>query len=505
MPGDVPKIALEARGIGKSYPGTRALDGVDFELRAGEIHALMGENGAGKSTLIKILTGAETRDEGSVLLEGRETGFRDTSGAQSAGVWAVHQEVTLLPNLSVAENLLLGFQPTKFGIVQRRAMNEMARSTLSDLGLDLEVGRPLGSYPVAVRQLVAIARAARADARVLVLDEPTASLDAAEVARLFELVRKLAARGTGIVFISHFLDQIYELSDRITVLRNGRYVGTFDTSALPRVELVSLMLGKDLEHRIERRSRGAPADARVVARFSGFGRTGDVGPFDLELRAGEAVGAAGLLGSGRTETALLMFGALRADLGSATVGGEAVRLTSPSQAVRLGIALTPEDRKTDGIIGAMSVRENIIIALQARNGWFRRLPRSRQNDIAGRFIASLGIRTPDAEKPIEQLSGGNQQKALLARWLATEPKLLMLDEPTRGIDVGAHAEIIRLIEELRDQGMALYVISSEIEELAAYSDRVSVMRDRKQVSILEGDRVSIKSIVSSIAAGGEAA
>jgi galactofuranose transport system ATP-binding protein len=494
---------LEARQISKLYPGVVALDRVSFELRAGEVHALMGENGAGKSTLIKILTGAVRRDGGTILVDELPVDFRDTSAAQQAGIWAVHQEISLLPNLSVAENLFLGFQPSRFGLVRRREMNRMAQATLAGLDLDLHVTRALGSYPVAVRQLVAIARAARSDAKILVLDEPTASLDAAEVARLFELVRRLTARGTGVIFITHFLDQVYELSDRITVLRNGRLVATRARSKLPRVELVSMMLGKNLEESIERRPRVPSGELPVVARFSGFGCSGAVAPFDLELRAGEAVAAAGLLGSGRTETALLMFGLLRADSGSAAVDGRRVRIGSPHDAIALGFGFSPEDRKSDGIVGALSVRENIILALQARAGWYRKLSPSRQQQIAQHYIEALSIRTPDADKPIEQLSGGNQQKALLARWLATEPRLLILDEPTRGIDVGAHAEIIRLIEDLRDRGMALYIISSEVEELAAYSDRVSVMRDRRQVCVLEGQQVSIEAIVDAIASPAE--
>ena len=491
---------LAARGISKVYPGTVALDGVDFDLVPGEVHSLMGENGAGKSTLIKILTGAETRDGGTVILNGGEVELADTFAAQKSGVWAVHQEVMLLPNLTVAENLLLGDQPRRFGLVDRREMNRRAQSTIAELGLDLDVRRPLGAYPVAIRQLVAIARAARANAKVLVLDEPTASLDAAEVERLFELMRKIAAGGTALVFISHFLDQVYAISDRITVLRNGKLVGTHKAAELPQLELVSLMLGKSLEHAIERQPRTGTKSTGAVARFSGVGRKGVTEPFDLELHSGEAVGAAGLLGSGRTETALLMFGALKADSGSVEIDGKAARIGNPFDAIRHGFAFSPEDRKTDGIVGAMSVRENIVIALQAKNGWFRKLPRKKQDELALRYIDQLGIRTSDAEKPIEQLSGGNQQKALLARWLATEPRLLILDEPTRGIDVGAHAEVIKLIEELRDQGMALYVISSEVEELAAYSDKVSVMRDRRQVRVLDGDQVSVGAIIDAIAA-----
>jgi simple sugar transport system ATP-binding protein len=404
----------------------------------------------------------------------------------------------VLPNLTVAENLLLGYQPRRFGLVNRRATSQIATETLIQLGLDLDVDRPLGSYPVAVRQLVAIARAVYAKARVLVLDEPTASLDAPEVERLFELVRSLAARGTGIVFITHFLDQVFALSDRVTVLRNGRSLGTRSTADLSRLELVSLMIGKSLGEAVER----VPAKqaGKVAVRFSGLSRKNMVEPFELELHSGEAVGAAGLLGSGRTETALLMFGVERADCGSVEVGGEPVRLRSPRDAIRLGLAFSPEDRKTDAIFADLSVSDNVIIAFQAKRGWMRKLSRREKVALAQRFIEQLNVRTPDGDKPIGQLSGGNQQKVLLGRWLATDPQVLILDEPTRGIDVGAHAEIIRTIERLREEGMALYVISSELEELVAYSDRVSVMQDRRQVGVLSGDNLSVSSIISAIAA-----
>lgn len=491
---------LEARGITKTYPGTVALDRVDIAVEAGEVHALMGENGAGKSTLIKILTGAETRNSGTILIDGEAAGLETTQKAQRAGVWAVHQEVMVLPNLSVAENVMLGFQPTRFGLVNRRETSRLARAALAELGLTLDVDRPLGAYPVAIHQLVAIARAVRAEARVLVLDEPTASLDAPEVERLFGVVRALASRGAGIVFITHFLDQVYALSDRISILRNGRMVGTRGTGELERAELIHMMIGRNIE---QATAKPPPPPARrreVAARFTGVGRRGMVEPFDLTLHAGEAVGAAGLLGSGRTETAMLMFGAEPTDSGTVEIAGEARRIRSPRDAIRHGLAFSPEDRKADGIFADLSIRDNIVIALQARQGWARKLPRRRQRELAERFIARLGIRTPDAAKPIGQLSGGNQQKALLARWLATNPAILILDEPTRGIDIGAHADIVRMIEELRDGGMALYVISSELEELVAYSERVSVMRDRRQVRVLEHDELSVDRIVSVIAA-----
>jgi monosaccharide-transporting ATPase len=490
---------LTATAITKAFPGIVALDAVDFTLAPGEVHALMGENGAGKSTLIKVLTGALVPDTGTMTLAGQPYAPRNTAAAQASGVWAVHQELALAPNLTVAENLFLGHEPLKYGLIRRREMHRAAAEALAALDIHIDVARPLSAYPVAIRQLVAIARAARTQARILVLDEPTASLDAAEVEKLFALVRRLAAQSTAVVFITHFLDQVYALSDRITVLRNGKLIGTRNTAALPKRELVAMMLGRPLEEARETRTATDRAAGPVVARFIGIGRRDGVAHFDLGLRAGETVGAAGLLGSGRSETAMMFFGVTPTETGTIEVDGKPARIASPRDAIRLGFAFSAEERKTDGIVAELSVRENIVLALQARAGWLRKLPRAKQDEIADKYIEALGIRTPDAEKPIGQLSGGNQQKALLARWLATDPRLLILDEPTRGIDVGAHAEIVKLIESLRDQGMALYVISSEIEELAAYSDRVTVMRDRRQVGMLQGADVTIDKILAAIA------
>jgi simple sugar transport system ATP-binding protein len=491
---------LEARQVRKAFSGVTALDGVDFTVRRGEVHALVGENGAGKSTLIRLLTGAGRCDAGELRLEGRLFAPADTAAAQRAGVGAVYQEVNLLPNLTVAENLTLGRQPSRFGLVRRRAMNRRAQELLGDFSLDVDVDRPLGDYPVAVRQLVAIARAVSLSDKVLVLDEPTASLDHGEVQALFALVRRLAARGMGVVFISHFLDQIYALADSATVLRNGRQVGACALSATPRAALVAMMLGRAVE---ETASPGAPPPAvdagPPLVRFRGLSRRRSVDAFDLDLYPGEVVGAAGLLGSGRTETARLMFGAEPADAGRIEIDGQAAKIRTPRDAIRKGFAFVPEERKSEGIVGPLSVRENIVLALQARAGLRRRISRRRQDELVRRMIAALDIRLADAEAPIDRLSGGNQQKALLARWLATEPRLLILDEPTRGIDVGAHAEIVGLIERLRRDGMALYVISSELEELAAYAGRISVMRDRRQVGVLQGPATPAQ-IMAAIAA-----
>ena len=492
---------LEVMGLTKSFLGQRALDGVDFALRPGEIHALLGENGAGKSTLIKAVTGVVQRDAGTVRLDGVEIMPRDSEEAVKAGIATVYQEVNLLPNLTVAENLFLGRQPTRFGLVRDGEMRRNATTLLRGFGLAIDVGAPLGDYSVAVQHLVAIARAVDMSARVLILDEPTASLDAHEVEILFGIMRHLAGRGIGILFVTHFLDQVYAVSDRITVLRNGRLVGERETAALPRLDLVHMMLGRELSEVTADREHRPVDDAQApYARFRNFGKRRYLAPFDLTLRGGQVVALAGLLGSGRTETARLVFGAEHADSGTVEVAGETVRVGSPRDAIRLGFGYCPEERKTEGIIADLSVRENIVLALQARRGWMKPLSRREQDEIARRFITLLDIRPADPERPIGLLSGGNQQKALLARWLATKPRLLILDEPTRGIDVGAHAEIIRLIRQLCADGLALLVISSEIEEVVIYADKVVVLRDRAHVVTLNGDSITVPAVLSTIAA-----
>jgi monosaccharide-transporting ATPase len=499
-PRDTP--LLDIRGLVKSYAGVRALDGVDLTLRAGEIHALLGENGAGKSTLIKVVTGVVRRDAGVVRLDGEAVAPRSAEEAAKAGIATVYQEVNLLPNLSVAQNLFLGRQPTRFGLVREGEMRRRAHLLLRDFGLDIDVAAPLGGYSVAVQHLTAIARAVDMSARVLILDEPTASLDAHEVEVLFAVMRKLAARGIGIVFVTHFLDQVYAVSDRITVLRNGRLVAERLTAELPRMDLVRMMLGRELIEATEAPRQGpdraGPSEPFAV--FEGYGKAGYVAPFDLTIRCGEVVGLAGLLGSGRTETTRLMFGAERADRGAATVAGRPARLSSPGEAIRHGFGYCPEERKTDGVVPDLTLRENIVLALQARRGVTKPMSRREQDEIAAMFIRLLDIRPPDPERPIGLLSGGNQQKALLARWLATSPRLLILDEPTRGVDVGAHAEIIRLIRQLCAEGMALVVASSELEEIVTYADQVIVLRDRAQVAKLEGDEINVSAILAAIAA-----
>ena len=490
---------LIARGVTKAFFGIKALDGVDLTLRRGEIHALLGENGAGKSTLIKVLSGALSANSGTIEMDGAAVHPRSVADAQRLGIGTVYQEVNLLPNLSVAENLYLERQPRRFGLLDHRRMERDARALLSGYGLSIDVTKPLAAYSVAIRQLVAIARAVDLSGKVLILDEPTASLDSSEVEALFAVLRRLRESGLAIVIITHFLDQVFALADRVTVLRNGRRVGSSAIGELTRMSLITMMLGHELREETTARAPEGSAAPEPFVRFADYGRRGAVEPFDLDIGRGEIVGVAGLLGSGRTETARLAFGADRADSGSATVDGTPVRLTSPHEAMAHGFAFCPEERKHDGIVEDLSVRENIVLALQARRGWARPLSRAEQTALADRYIAALDIRTASRETPIKFLSGGNQQKAILARWLATDPRFLILDEPTRGIDVGAHAEIIRLIERLRADGLSLLVVSSELEELVAYASRVVVLADRRHVAELTGEAVTPGGILSAIA------
>lgn len=484
---------LTMTAISKLFPGVRALDGVDLRLFPGEVHALMGENGAGKSTLIKVLTGVYGTDSGTITLDGDEVSFSGPMQATAAGVSTVYQEVNLLPNLSVAENIYIGREPRRLGVVNWREMRRRAQELLARIDLHIDVAELLGNYSLAVQQMVAIARAVDIRARVLILDEPTSSLDADEVAQLMRIMRQLRDDGIAIIFVTHFLDQVYAIADRITVLRNGKLVGEYLTSELPQIALVEKMIGKELDA-LERLDEATSGDDRAaleqgtpLVAADGLGRSGSVAPFSLTIHQGEVVGLAGLLGSGRTEVARLFFGADRADVGRLAVDGAPVTIRNPVTAIDRDIAFCSENRRTEGLVGELSVRENIILAMQAARGWLRPVPRRRQDELVQHWIKALSIRPADPEMPVRNLSGGNQQKVLLARWLITEPRLLILDEPTRGIDIGAKTEIQRLVAQLSDGGMAVLFISAELEEVLRLSHKVAVMRDRQLVTELTND------------------
>jgi len=494
---------LELRQVGKEFLGVSALRDIDFDLLPGEIHALMGENGAGKSTLIKTLTGVYMPDSGSIFLNGTPILAHAPGDAVRLGISTVYQEVNLVPNLTVMENLLLGREPRgPFGI-RWKELRRRAEAALSRVGLTLDVGVRLSTLSIAIQQMVAIARALDVSAKVLILDEPTSSLDASEVESLFNVMRRLRGEGLGIIFVSHFLEQIYAISDRITVLRNGLKVGTWRTAELSRLDLVTQMIGRDASA-LDRSTSVAASERSTtgepILAGKGLGRRGSVTGVDLDLRAGETVGLAGLLGSGRTETVRLLFGADHFDAGNLAVDGRPVRKMRPRDAIRQGIGFLSEDRKHEGIFPELTVRENMLILLQVRYGWYRRLSTAKQKATAGEYVQRLNIQPPDIERQIQFLSGGNQQKALLARWLAVDPKVLLLDEPTRGIDVGAKFEIMTLVEDLRQKGRAFIFVSSELPEIVRSCTRVLVMRDRRPVRMLKGEEISEEAIVKEIAA-----
>ncbi|HEY5248356.1 MAG TPA: sugar ABC transporter ATP-binding protein [Dermatophilaceae bacterium] len=500
---------VEMKGISIEFPGVKALEDVDFRLFPGEVHAVMGENGAGKSTLIKALTGVYAIDSGVITVAGSQVRFTGPVQSQAAGISTVYQEVNLCDNLSVAENIMLGREPRRGPGIGWRATRRQAAEALARVNLRIDPASTLATHSIAVQQLVAIARAVQVNAQVLILDEPTSSLDAHEVAELFQVIRALRDDGVAILFISHFLEQVYEISDRITVLRNGRLVGERLTSQIPRLELVSQMIGTSLEalEKLEeapKRQVAERSDTVPLAQAVGLGRRGSIESFDLDVYAGEVVGLAGLLGSGRTELARLLFGADHADSGQLQIDGLVTRLRTPRAAVAHKIAFSSEDREAEGTVGDLTVRENIVLGVQASRGWVRRVPRRKQDEIVARYIKALAIRPANPEALVRNLSGGNQQKVLLARWLAAAPRLLILDEPTRGIDVGAKAEIQRLVAELAAGGMSVVFISAELEEVLRLSQRIAVLRDRKKVAeIVNDSSVGIDDVMQLIASKGQ--
>ncbi len=493
---------LQMRHIEKSFPGVRALNGVDFTLRKGEIHALMGENGAGKSTLIKILTGVYQKDGGEILIEGRRVSIHSPRDAQSKGISTVYQEITLCPNISVAENMFIGRE--KGFWINHKEREKRADEILNRLGIPARSTQQLGGCSLAVQQMVAIARAVDMKCKVLILDEPTSSLDDKEVQMLFDLMKDLKSQGVGIIFVTHFLEQVYEVSDRITVLRNGELVGEYLTEELPQVELVSKMIGKELE---ELSSLGETEEAASENREDFYVAEGlsssEALPFDFKIKKGEVNGFTGLLGSGRSESVRAIFGADKVNGGNVKINGKPVKITKPIDAMKNGIGYLAEDRKRDGIIAELSVRENIILALQVMNGMFKPISRSESEAFADEYIKVLNIKTASRETPVGSLSGGNQQKVILARWLLTHPDYLILDEPTRGIDVGTKLEIQKLVLKLAEDGVSVTFISSEVEEMLRTCSRLIVMRDRHIVGELKGRDLNQTQVMKTIA-GGEA-
>ena len=499
-------VVLEMRDISKNFTGVRALSHVDFTLRKGEIHALMGENGAGKSTLIKVLTGVHEFESGSIHMAGNSNAILNHSPqeAQANGISTVYQEVNLCPNLTVAENLFIGREPRKMGMIDWKQMNERSGKLLESLDIHVPPTKMLEECSIAIQQMIAIARAVDMKCRVLILDEPTSSLDDDEVEKLFVLMRRLRDEGVGIIFVTHFLEQVYAVCDRITVLRNGELVGEYETKDLPRVMLVAKMMGKDFddladiksEHKDKKQGKPEP-----VIEAKGISHKGTIKPFDITINKGEVIGLTGLLGSGRSELVRAIYGADKAETGTLKVKGKEAKINSPLDAMKLGMAYLPEDRKAEGIIADLSVRENIIIALQAKRGMFHPLSRKEMDEAADKYIKLLQIKTASRETPIKSLSGGNQQKVILGRWLLTNPDYLILDEPTRGIDIGTKTEIQKLVLDLADQGMAVTFISSEVEEMLRTCSRMAVLRDGQKVGELEENELSQSGVMKAIAGG----
>lgn len=498
------QILLSMQNINKSFPGVKALDDAQITVHKGEIHALMGENGAGKSTLIKVLTGIHPFETGEIRMDGFENPIINHSPieAQGRGIVTVYQEVNLCPNLSVAENLFIGREPkTKAGLIDWRTMNKRSKEIMENLDMKIDVTDALENYSLAIQQMVAIARAVDMECKLLILDEPTSSLDEIEVAKLFELMRKLKEQGVGIIFVTHFLEQVYEVCDRITVLRNGQFVGDYSVSEMPRLKLVAAMLGKDLDDLASIKPEGSiSACDEVVVEADNMSHKGTIKPFNFKIHKGEVIGITGLLGSGRTEMVRCLYGADRAQTGMLQIKGKTLKAKAPIDSIKAGMGYLPDDRKADGLIGDLSVRENIVLALQARQGMFKVLPLSKQYELADKFIELLHIKTASRETPVNQLSGGNQQKVILARWLCTHPDFLILDEPTRGIDVGTKTEFQKLVLQLASEGMSVVFISSEIEEMLRTCSKMYVMRDGAMVGEIEGDMTQ-ESVMGAIAGG----
>jgi galactofuranose transport system ATP-binding protein len=497
---------LSMHGIDKRFAGIPALRSAELAVEKGEVHALIGQNGAGKSTMIKILTGYYRKDAGEILFDGKPVEFSSPQEAQRSGISTIYQEINLVPYRSVTENICLGREKRRFGLLDWSAMHEEARTLLARFKIDIDVRRPLMAYPTAVQQMVAIARAIGFEAKLVIMDEPTSSLDEREVAVLFGVIRQLNDTGVSVLFVSHKLDELYAVCDRVTIMRDGRTVQVAPMTELSRLDLVTSMLGRELSQVLH--EGGAMADAagearEPVLRVRNLSVGRKVSDVSFDVRPGEIVGLAGLLGAGRTESVRAVFGADKPDGGTIGFAGQENGIATPSDAIRAGMGFCSEDRKLEGIIPDMSVRENLTLALMphlARRGI---VDEARSREIVDRFTKRLGIRCTGPEQRIRELSGGNQQKVLLARWLCMNPKLLILDEPTRGIDVGAKAEILSLIRELAGQGLGVLMISSELEEVVEAASRIFVLRDGRTAAELQGNAVNEQSVMAAMAHGHE--
>ncbi len=490
---------LEVRELTKSFAGVTAVDHVSFAVRRGEVHALMGENGAGKSTVIKMISGLHKADSGAIVYDGKERSFSNALSAQHAGISTVFQELNMIPALSVSENIYLGRYPFNAWGIDWKAMHAAAQKLVSDLGVSIDVTKPLEEFGAAKKQIIYVLRAISLKSKLIVMDEPTSSLDANEVELLFSIMDKLKSTSVAIIFISHRLDEIYRRCDRITILKDGRHEGTYDVGELSQYQLLEKMVGRKglaLEH--DRTRHDATGEERVLE-VKGITRAPYVNNVSFAVHKGEVLGLAGLLGSGRTETARLIFGCDMLDSGEVLVKGKRAHLRSPADAVSLGMAFCTENRREEGIFPDMSVESNIVACSLSSLTTLGFIDERRRRAVASDYIRRLAIKTASPRQLIKTLSGGNQQKAILSRWLAMNPDLIILDEPTRGIDVGGKREIENLIGEFADRGISVLLISSELSELVRNCDRVIVLRDGSVAGELTGDAISEKGIIRTIA------
>ncbi len=492
---------LEMRGITKRFPGVTALDGVDFELEEGEVHVLLGENGAGKSTLVKMLSGAYRPDEGEILLDGEPVQISSAADAQSLGVSTIYQEFNLVPELTVAENIFLGRQPRRFGLVEHRRMRDEARGLLERIKVRVEAGAIVSSLGVARRQMVEIAKALSLNARILIMDEPTAALSGEEVERLFEIVRGLKEDGVGIIFISHHLDEVTEIGDRVTVLRDGKLVDRVP-AATDHAEFVRMMVGRSIE---DQYPRSRPELGEVLLEAKNLAREGVLDDVSLSVRAGEVVGIAGIVGAGRTELARAIFGVDPVDSGEVWVEGRRVERAAPREAKRRGIGFITEDRQGQGIVPPLSVAENLGLASLEENTRLGLVDRRGQRRRAVKMIEDLGVRTPGPEQEIRYLSGGNQQKVVIGKWLLADSRVLIMDEPTRGVDVGAKVEIYELMNELTENGAGILMISSDLPEVLGMADRVLVMGGGRITGELSAEEATQERVMALATRGSETA